>query len=209
MFAEFDADDTLSRREFQDYQSVYLHLHDTMTHTSEGEVIDIVEDLTFEIALVGKYAVDVDYILELVMQLKDVRGNLKEEDRERVQREVDSSPSLRMKSDLIDAFSSQLQGESTPQDFYEMASKKFVGELDAVVTRFNLKRDETYHFVTQGIADGRLSAAGMGAARIMPAQRRFGRATTTTVSRDEVVAELNHLLERFADIVGSDVLVSQ
>lgn len=49
----------------------------------------------------------------------------------------------------------------------------------------------------------------MGAARIMPAQRRFGRATTTTVSRDEVVAELNHLLERFADIIGSDVLLNQ
>ena len=209
MFAEFDADDTLSRRDFQDYQSVYLHLHDTMTNPTEGEVIDIVEDLTFEIALVGKYAVDVDYILELVMQLKDARGNLKKEDRERVQREVDSSPSLRMKSDLIDAFLSQLQDDSTPQDFYEMASKKFVSELDAMVKRFNLKRDETYHFVTQGIADGRLSAAGMGAARIMPAQRRFGRAATATVSRDEVVAELNHLLERFADIIGSDVLVNQ
>ena len=49
----------------------------------------------------------------------------------------------------------------------------------------------------------------MGAARIMPAQRRFGRATTTTVSRDDVVAELNHLLERLADIIGSEVLVSQ
>lgn len=90
-----------------------------------------------------------------------------------------------------------------------MASTKFVSELDAVVKRFNLKRDETYHFVTQGIADGRLSAAGMGAARIIPAQRRFGRVATATVSRDEVVAELNHLLERFADIIGSDVLVDQ
>ena len=47
------------------------------------------------------------------MQLKDARGNLKKEDRERVQREVDSSPSLRMKSDLIDAFLSQLQDDST------------------------------------------------------------------------------------------------
>lgn len=89
-----------------------------------------------------------------------------------------------------------------------MASTKFVSELDAVAKRFNLKRDETYHFVTQGIADGRLSAAGMGAARLMPAQRRFGQATTTTVSRDEVVAELNHLLERFADTIRADVLVS-
>lgn len=113
-----------------------------------------------------------------------------------------------MKSDLIDSFLNQLQGDSTPQDFYEIASKKFVGELDAVVKRFNLKREETYHFVTQGNADGRLSAAGMDAARIMPAQRRFGQATTTTVSRDKAVAELNHLLERFTDIIGSDVLVS-
>src|SRR5690625_7090976 len=70
-----------------------------------------------------------------------------------------------------------------------MASKKCVSELDTMVKRFNLKRDETYHFVTQGIADGRLSAAGMGAARIMPAQRRFGRAITTPVPRDEVVAQ--------------------
>lgn len=46
------------------------------------------------------------------MQLKHARGNLKEEDRKRVQREVDSSPSLRMKSDLIDAFLSQLQGKA-------------------------------------------------------------------------------------------------
>ena len=60
----------------------------------------------------GKYAVNVDYILELVIQLKDARGNLKQEHRERVQREVNSSPSLRMKSDLIDAFLSQLQGKA-------------------------------------------------------------------------------------------------
>src|SRR5690625_6005880 len=109
-----------------------------------------------------------------------------------------------MKSDLIDAFLSQLQDDSTPQDFYEMASKKFVSELDTMVKRFNLKRDETYHFVTQGIADGRLSAAGIGAARIMPAQRRLGRAITTPARRDAVVAQLNHLLDRFADIIGSN-----
>src|SRR5699024_10140879 len=51
MFDEVDAYNTLSRRGFQDHQSVYLHPHDSMTHPGEGELIDIVEDLNFEIAL--------------------------------------------------------------------------------------------------------------------------------------------------------------
>lgn len=62
------------------------------------------DDLEFEIELVSRLSVDVDYILKLIAELRDENGDLNEEDRKRVEREVDSSEKLRLKKDLINKF---------------------------------------------------------------------------------------------------------
>ena len=54
-------------------------------------------------------------------ELKDARGQLSDDDHERVRREMDSSPRLRLKSDLIEQFIERLQGHSTAEEFFEIA----------------------------------------------------------------------------------------
>lgn len=207
MFEEFGDDTTLSRRDMQDYQSVYLHIHEQMTRSIGGEPVDVVEDLEFDIQLVGKFAVDVDYIVSMVLELKDARGQLSDDDHERVRREMDSSPRLRLKSDLIEQFIDQLQGHSTAEELFEIARRRFVTEVDELIAAYRLKAAETYRFVARGLAAGHVSSAGMGAASILPPMRRFGRATGPTVSKAEVVDKVNVLIQRFGDIVDPAALV--
>lgn len=203
MFNEFVDDDTLSRRDMQDYQSVYLYLHEQMTSLDEnGDPVDIVEDLEFEIQLVNKYAVDVDYILRLVDEMKDERGNLTDEELEQIKRAVNSSPKLRLKSKLIAAFIAQLDGDSVAEDFYILAAATFRDDIEKLIRDNRLKPAETRRFIRDGMSSGQVSASGMGAASIMPPIPRFGAAKKGFVpSKTEVIHKINELLQRYSDIV--------
>lgn len=202
LFEQFGDDTTLSPRDMQDYQSVYLHLHEVLTQDDEDEPVDIAEDLEFDIQLANKFSVDVDYIIELVLEMKDSRGKITDDDHSRVRRELESSPRLRLKSELIEQFINQLQGDSTIEDFYVLATRRFVSEVDALITEYQLKKRETYQFVSRGLTTGKVSAAGMGAASIMPPILRFGATASPKVSKTEVVSAINVLIDRYGDVVG-------
>lgn len=202
LFEQFGDDTTLSPRDMQDYQSVYLHLHEVLTQDDKTQPIDIVEDLEFDIQLANKFSVDVDYIIELVLELKDSRGNITDDDHSRVRRELESSPRLRLKSELIEQFINQMQGDSTIEDFYVLATQRFVSEVDALITEYQLKKRETYQFVSRGLTTGKVSASGMGAASIMPPVRRFGTIASPRVSKTEVISAINVLIDRYGDVVS-------
>jgi type I restriction enzyme R subunit len=208
LFEQFGDDTTLSPRDMQDYQSVYLHLHEVLTRDDGDDPVDIVEDLEFDIQLANKFSVDVDYIIELVLELKDSRGNITDDDHARVRRELESSPRLRLKSELIEQFINQLQGDSTIEDFYALATRRFTSEIDALITEYKLKKRETYQFVIRGLATGSVSAAGMGAANIMPPIRRFGTAVSPKVSKTEVISAINMLIERYGDVANEAALAA-
>lgn len=88
----------------QDYLSIYEDLRQNWPPKGpEGEKTDITDDVVFEVELVKQIEVNIDYILMLVKQYHD--GNC--EDKEilvTIQKAVDSSPTLRSKKKLIEAF---------------------------------------------------------------------------------------------------------
>ncbi|WP_341645572.1 type I restriction endonuclease subunit R [Thauera sp. SDU_THAU2] len=104
-FDDFTDNEILSARDFQDYQSLYLNLHAEFRNTATAEKEAINDDVVFEIELIMQVEINVDYILMLVERYIKAKGSGEDKEiRASIERAVNSSPSLRNKKDLIEAF---------------------------------------------------------------------------------------------------------
>lgn len=113
-FEHFAGNEILSERQVQAYTSVYLDLYAEFRRAERAGKESIVDDVVFEIELVKQVEINVDYILMLVQRYRETRGPLKDREvRDATTRAVDSSPSLRTKKDLIEAFVDACQRTAT------------------------------------------------------------------------------------------------
>ncbi len=65
-FDDFEGNEILSERDFQDYQSIYIDLYQKYRKGTDGDKETINDDIVFEIELVKQIEVNIDYILMLV-----------------------------------------------------------------------------------------------------------------------------------------------
>lgn len=65
-FDDFEGNNSVSVRDLQDYQSVYIDLYQDYSKKSDIEKERINDDIVFEIELIKQVEVNVDYILMLV-----------------------------------------------------------------------------------------------------------------------------------------------
>lgn len=174
-FDKFDMDDTLSSRDLQDYQSIYLDLYHDMRHKIDREKEDINDDLIFEIELVRQTEINVDYILALVAKYhesdckdKEILAN--------INRAVDASIELRSKKELIHDFislySSKRNG-NIHDSWYSYIDSKKEKEITAIIEENNLNEDETKNFISNSFRDGIIKTTGTDIDRILPPMSRF------------------------------------
>ncbi|NLC13250.1 MAG: type I restriction endonuclease subunit R, partial [Chloroflexi bacterium] len=65
-FDEFEGNEILSERDFQDYQSIYIDFYQDFRKGADGDKEIINDDIVFEIELIQQIEVNIDYILMLV-----------------------------------------------------------------------------------------------------------------------------------------------
>ncbi|MFZ2126519.1 MAG: type I restriction endonuclease subunit R [Candidatus Microsaccharimonas sp.] len=104
-FADFTFDHTgISEQVFESFKSKYLDIYAKVRHEHEPEKVSILNDVDFELELIRRDDVNVDYILRLLTQLVGASG----EDKTRLIRNIFSTmsgdPVLRSKRDLIEKF---------------------------------------------------------------------------------------------------------
>jgi type I restriction enzyme, R subunit len=100
-FTEFRYEDiNVSRQEFEDYRSKYLDIRD---ETVKKDRESILNDLDFEVELVRRDDINVDYILKLLKDL-DMNDSGFEKDVEFILKSVEGSDELRSKRELIERF---------------------------------------------------------------------------------------------------------
>ena len=209
MFDEFSEDTTLSTGDFQDYQSVYLEIYEEKRGDTKNKPVDITDDLVFEIELVSRLSVDVDYILKLIAELRDENGDLNEEDRKRIDREVDSSEKLRLKKDLINKFIEQQDGDTDTEEFYSLVERECRRAIDTLIATENLKEDKAYQVFAKGFADLVIPYSGLLVGSMLPPVRRFG--TSKNNSSDQkhrVVTAMNRIVDTYADSVNPQSLLA-
>ena len=202
-FDQFIGNEVLSDRAFQDYQSIYLNLY---ADSREGRAIDsesIEDDVVFEIELIKQVDINVDYILLLVQQhVQATESGEKSEIKSSIERAVDSSPVLRKKKDLVEAFVESLSATTEiDTKWQEFVNEKMKSELDMLIRDENLNADATRAFVDDAFSDGSIPFSGTSILKVLPPISRFSQDNALGLKKTVVLERLTDFFDRFYDLV--------
>lgn len=104
-FADFNFDHTgISEQAFESFKSKYLDIYAKVTQDNESEKVSILNDVDFELELVRRDEVNVDYILRLLAQLVGVSGEEKDRLIGTILSTMSGDPVLRSKRELVEKF---------------------------------------------------------------------------------------------------------
>ncbi len=194
-FDQFKEVDSLSKRDLQDYQSIYISLYEKYRKVSNADKEDITDDIEFELELIKQVEINIDYILMLVEKYHD--GNC--EDKEiiaNIMKSVESSIQLRSKKALIEAFINRVnvetQVDSAWNDFIYEQEKN---DLDEIIESENLKEEETLKFVNNVFKDGSVKTYGTDLDRIMPPVSRFG--GKKAKKKQSIIEKLSNFFDKY------------
>ena len=203
-FDQFAGMEILSPRDVQDYHSLYIDLYDKYRKRAEGDIVNVNDDIVFEMELIKQVEIGIDYILHLIAQMHGDHGEDKEI-RLSIQKAVSSSPDLRNKKELIEDFIDQLTPEKdVNDDWHQFVRQQQKRQLDELIREENLKPRETYDFVSQSFRNGEIEETGTAIVRILPPMPLFSknRDNDREKKKQRVVEKLKAFFERFFDVSG-------
>lgn len=174
-FDEFAGKEGITERDLQDYLGRYQDLRDEWKRKREnGESVDIIDDIVFEVELIKQIEINIDYILMLVKKYHDTHG----EDKEvliTIRKAIDASPELRSKKALIENFISGINDMDDVmlewQDYVVTQREK---DLCTLIEEEKLKPDETRKFMENCFREGEVKVTGTDIDKILPPVSRFG-----------------------------------
>ncbi|MGO9713425.1 MAG: type I restriction endonuclease subunit R [Polyangiaceae bacterium] len=204
-FDEFSGDDLLTDGQVQDYISHYLDIHAEFRKATEAEKEAINDDVVFEIELIKQVEITVDYILLLVQRYREHRSE--DKDKEilvEIRRAIDSSPGLRNKKDLIEAFVDRIStSDIVDEKWAAYVATRRAAELDRIIEEEGLRRDETLAFVARAFRDGGVKPSGTEITKILPPVSRFSTDGGHGEKKRRVLARLVAFFDRFFGLVST------
>ena len=197
-FDDFEGNEILSKREFQDYQSCYLDLYDKLRKHKDEDKEDINDDIVFEIELVKQVTINIDYILQLVARYN------KSKDKDilvTIDKAMNSSLELRSKKELIQRFINTLNANADiDREWRVFADESRVEELDEIIKEENLKPEETRKFIANAFRDGELKSTGTAFAGILPPVPMFDKNNARARKKSIVLEKLRTFFEKYFGI---------
>lgn len=104
-YEDFDFSNlALSELMFNDFRSKYLDLYEEVSSGKEQEKVSIINDLDFEVELLQRDEINVDYIIQLLVKLKGAELSEREKQIEQINKLLSSEEKLRSKRELIEEF---------------------------------------------------------------------------------------------------------
>jgi type I restriction enzyme R subunit len=173
-FDNFEGNEILSERDFQDYQSIYIDLYQKYRKGADGDKETINDDIVFEIELVKQIEVNIDYILMLVAKYQE--SNCKDKTiLTTIDKAINSSIKLRSKKELIERFIEQVNvSTKVDEDWRKFLHERKEADISAIIEEEKLKPEETRRFIDNAFRDGMLKTTGTAIDKIMPPVSRFG-----------------------------------
>ncbi|WHZ13002.1 MAG: Type I restriction-modification system, restriction subunit R [Burkholderiaceae bacterium] len=202
-FDDFAGHEILTEREYQDYQSLYLNLYAEFRASAQAEKERINDDVVFEIELIKQVEINVDYILLLVEQYLKKKGSGEDGDiRASIERAIDSSPSLRNKKDLIEAFVDSVTTKAAVDAQWQVfvAAKK-AEELEGIIAQEGLDPEATRGFIDDAFRDGNIPTTGTAITRILPPVSRFSKANGHAAKKHAVLDKLSAFFDRYFGLI--------
>lgn len=104
-FSDFKWEDlAMAEQSFEDYKSKYLDLYDKVKSNHQKEKVSILEDVDFELELIHRDEINVNYIIQLLIKLKaSVQKDVTKTEKE-IFNLLNSDAQLRSKRELIEKF---------------------------------------------------------------------------------------------------------
>ena len=133
-FSKFDFKDLgITQDEFESYKSKYIDMYDTLVVNGgdgRGPKTSVIDEVDFEIELLAKDSINVNYILSLIKNLdnKDVSFV---KDMEYILKTVDSIPNLKNKRELLEKFIEENRN---------IFSMDFKGDIEDRLVKFMRKK---------------------------------------------------------------------
>jgi type I restriction enzyme, R subunit len=203
-FDEFSGNELLTKRDVQDYHSIYIDLYNEIRN-GRGEKEDINDDLVFEMELIKQIEINIDYILELVKKYHEDHIKNRELLVD-INKAIDSSVELRNKKDLINQFITALDIHSVvDEDWREYVEKKMIEELEEIIKNEDLNPNKTYKFIRNAFRNGSVATTGTDLTDVLPPVTRFSPGGERSKKRESVLNKLIHFFERFFDISGGKI----
>jgi len=199
-FDDFIGREILTDRDVQDYHSMYINLYEEKRKQEDGDKENINDDLVFEMELIKQVEINIDYIIELIRKYHASN----QEDKELlvdINKAIDSSIELRNKKELIAQFIYSLNvGTDVEDDWQEFVNISKIEELDSIIDKENLNKDETYKFIENAFRDGSIQSSGTAIAKIIPPVSRFDPTQNRGKKREAVLNKLAMFFDKFFDI---------
>lgn len=199
-FDEFEGNEIISDRDFQDYSGKYLDIKDEWKNKqSKKDLEDISDDVVFELELLKQVEINIDYILMLVQKYHDSHCQDKEVIIS-IQKAVESSPELRSKKALIDSFVAGINDiEDVLTEWRRFVAEQKEKELVEIIQSENLKEEETRKFISDSFKNGYVKTTGTDIVKIMHATGRFGKNNSTN-KKQTVISKILKFFEKFFGI---------
>jgi len=148
-FSDFNWDDVnMDEQDFEDFKSKYLDLHDKAKSGHDSEKVSILNDVDFELELIHRDEINVNYIIQLLIRLKANQKKEAEQVRKEIDNLLNTETQLRSKKELIEKFIKEnLQGIDNTDDIPQEFEKFWNFEQDAaflkLVSEENLSKERT------------------------------------------------------------------
>ena len=190
----------LTKRDFQDYQSIYIDLYQSFTKGKDADKENINDDIVFEIELIKQIKVNIDYILMLVA--KYYESNCTDKSiLTAIDKAVNSSIEFRSKKELVEGFIEQVNTSAqVDDDWCTFVAEQKEKDLSALIGDEKLKPDETRKFLVSSSRDGMMKTTGTDIDKTPPPISRFsggGRAA----KKQSVIEKLMAFFEKYLGLV--------
>ena len=200
-FDNFEGNEILAERDFQDYLSIYLDLYQEFSKAKENEKEKINDDIVFEIELIKQVEINIDYILMLVAKYH--ASNCKDKSiLVSIDKAIGSSTQLRSKRELIKNFIETINASTNvDEDWRAFVLKQKEADLNALVGEENLKFEETKKFLDNAFRDGVLRTTGTDIDKILPPISRFAVAGSREAKKQGIITKLMSFFEKYFGLV--------
>jgi type I restriction enzyme R subunit len=159
-FSEFDANDlTMTAQRFEDFKSAYLDLYEKVKSERQKEKASILEDVDFELELIHRDIINVQYILTLLAKLYDAEESERQQIRKQILDGVSGDITLRSKSELIQKFiDSNLpklnSSAEIPDSFEDFWEKERAAAFDRLCKEEQLDADKLKKVIDRYVYTG-------------------------------------------------------
>lgn len=140
------------------YRGKYLEIYEKLRDKNKVHKVNIIDDIEFEMELIKKVNIDVDYILELIKKLKDKNQENKIIEAE-IYNLIDSDPRMRSKKKLIQEFIETYNAQhDTELTWAEFIKKKKKEDFNKLINDYKLDESKTNLFLNKCFKQGYVDA---------------------------------------------------